>query len=43
MLVVVGVQPEDGSYLGLVVVQVVVSEADLEALDRVIESFIWQQ
>ncbi len=42
MLVVVGVQPEDGSYLGLVVVQVV-SEADLEALDRVIESFIWQQ
>lgn len=42
LLVVVGVEPEDASYLGLVVVQVV-SEADLEALDRVIETFIWQQ
>lgn len=42
LLVVVGVQPEDASYLALVIVQVA-SEADLEALDRVIETFIWQQ
>ena len=40
LLVVVGVQPEDASYLALVIVQVV-SEADLQALDRIIESFIF--
>jgi serine protease Do len=36
----IGVEPEDGSYLALVVVQVV-SEADLDALDRIMDSFIF--
>jgi serine protease Do len=40
LLVVLGVEPEDGSYLALVVVQVV-SEADLDALDRIMDSFIF--
>jgi serine protease Do len=39
MVVAVGVEPEDQSFLAIVLVQVV-SEADLEALDRIIDSFI---
>ncbi len=42
MLVVVGVEPADRSYLALVIVQVV-SEADLDALDRILDSFIFIQ
>jgi serine protease Do len=38
-LIVVAFQPEDGSFLGMVQVQVV-SEADLEALDRILDSFM---
>ncbi len=39
LVVAVGVEPEDQSFLAIVLVQVV-SEADLEALDRIIDSFI---
>ncbi|MBP1465302.1 serine protease [Candidatus Chloroploca sp. M-50] len=39
VLIVVGFEPEDGSFLGLVQVQVV-TEADLEALDRILDTFI---
>jgi serine protease Do len=39
-LVVVGVQPEDASYLALVLVQVV-GDADLDALDRIMNTFIF--
>ncbi len=40
-LFVVTFQPEDASFLGMVQIQVV-SEADLEALDRIIDSFVVQ-
>ncbi len=40
-VVVVGVKPEDGSYLGLVLVQVV-GNADLDALDHIMSSFIYR-
>lgn len=39
VLIVVAFEPEDGSFLGLVQVQVV-TEADLEALDRILDTFI---
>ncbi|NCC32816.1 MAG: serine protease [Chloroflexia bacterium] len=39
VLLVVAFEPEDGSFLGLVQVQVV-TEADLEALDRILDTFI---
>ncbi|PDV98144.1 S1C family serine protease [Candidatus Chloroploca asiatica] len=39
VLIVVAFAPEDGSFLGLVQVQVV-TEADLEALDRILDTFI---
>jgi serine protease Do len=38
-LLVVAFEPEDASFLGLVQVQVV-SEADIEALDRILDSFV---
>lgn len=38
-LLVVAFTPEDGSFLGMVQVQVV-SEADLEALDRILDTFV---
>ncbi len=38
-LLVVAFVPEDGSFLGMVQVQVV-SEADLEALDRILDTFV---
>jgi len=41
-LLVVAFTPEDGSFLGMVQVQVV-SEADLEALDRILDSFVVEQ
>lgn len=41
VLIVVAFQPEDSSFLGMVQVQVV-SEADLEALDRILDSFVVQ-
>lgn len=41
LLVVVGVKPADGSYLGLVLVKAV-SEADLDALDHIMNSFIYR-
>lgn len=40
-VVVVSVEPEDRSYLGLVLVQVV-GDADLDALDHIIDSFIYK-
>lgn len=39
LVVAVGVEPADQSFLAIVLVQVV-SDADLEALDRIIDSFI---
>jgi serine protease Do len=39
VLLVVAFQPEDGAFLGLVQVQVV-GDADLEALDRILNSFV---
>ncbi|MGQ9928101.1 MAG: S1C family serine protease [Chloroflexaceae bacterium] len=41
-LLVVAFTPEDRSFLGMVQVQVV-SEADLEALDRILDSFVVEQ